>query len=56
MLERAREEKLRLEAEIHGLKRKKHHFVVDMHKVLEMHKSMLEYDGSDDVKAEQSAG
>ena len=56
MLERAREEKLRLEAEIHELKRKKHHFVADMHKMLEMHKSMLEYDGSQDVKAERSAG
>jgi len=53
MLERAREEKLRLEAEIHELKRKKHHFVQDMQKMIEMHKSMLAYDGSVDEKSAQ---
>ena len=55
MLERAREEKLRLEAEIHELRRKKHHFVQDMQKMIEMHKSMLEYDGTEDAKAEKPA-
>jgi cell division initiation protein len=46
-LERAREEKLRLEAEIHELKRKKHHFVTDMKKVLQLHMEMLKFDGAE---------
>lgn len=53
MLERAREEKLRLEAEIHELRRKKHHFIQDMQKMIEMHKSMLQYDGKTDEAAGQ---
>jgi cell division initiation protein len=52
-LERAREEKLRLEAELHELRRKKHHFVQDMLKMIEMHKNMLEFDGTADEKPEQ---
>jgi cell division initiation protein len=53
MLERAREEKLRLEAEIHELRRKKHHFLQDMKKMLQMHMGMVEYDGTADEKPEQ---
>ena len=46
-LERAREEKLRLEAEIHELRRKKHHFLTDMKKVLQLHMEMVNYEGVD---------
>jgi cell division initiation protein len=46
-LERAREEKLRLEAELHELRRRKHHFLQDMKKVLQMHMEMVNYEGVD---------
>jgi cell division initiation protein len=55
-LERAREEKLRLESEIIELRRKKHHFLQDMRKVIQMHHEMVNFEeAGGEGKAEQSA-
>ena len=55
-LERAREEKLRLESELIELRRKKHHFLEDMKKTINMHLEMIKFEGgSSEGKAEQSA-
>jgi cell division initiation protein len=57
MLERAREEKLRLEAEIHELQRRKHHFLQDMQKMIQMHLEMVNYEGGNaEAKAGQGGG
>lgn len=56
-LERAREEKLRLEAEIHELQRRKHHFIQDMQRVLDMHREMLNFEEREvEGPTEQAAG
>jgi cell division initiation protein len=55
-LERAREEKLRLESEIIELRRKKHHFLQDMRKIIQMHHEMVNFEeGGGEGKAEQPA-
>ncbi len=46
-MERAREEKLRLEAEIHECRRQKHHFVQDMRKTIQLHMEMLNFEEGD---------
>jgi len=56
MLERAREEKVRLESELLELRRRKHHFVQDMKKMLQMHMEMVDFEeGGSEGKAEQAA-
>ena len=55
MLERAREEKVRLESELLELRRKKHHFVQDMKKMLHMHMEMVGFEeGGGEGKAGQA--
>jgi cell division initiation protein len=55
-LERAREEKLRLESEIIELRRKKHHFLQDMRKIIQMHQEMVNFEeGGGEGKPEQPA-
>ena len=44
ILERAREEKLRLESEIIELRRQKHHFLQDMRKMIQMHQEMVSFE------------
>jgi cell division initiation protein len=44
ILERAREEKLRLESEIIELRRQKHHFLQDMRKMMQMHMEMVDFE------------
>ena len=43
-LERAREEKLRMESEIIELRRQKHHFLQDMRKMIQMHQEMVNFE------------
>ena len=43
-LERAREEKLRLETELGELRRQKHHFLQDMKKTIQMHLEMTHFE------------
>ena len=43
-LERAREEKLRLESEIIELRRQKHHFLQDLKKTIQMHLEMIHFE------------
>ncbi len=45
MLERAREEKLRIEADLQELQRRKHHFLQDLKKMIQMHLEMVNYEG-----------
>ena len=45
ILERAREERLRLESEIIELRRRKHHFLEDMKKTINMHLEMINFEG-----------
>jgi len=42
----AQEEKLKLEAEIQELRRRKHHFLLDLKKVIQMHMEMAAYEGT----------
>ncbi len=54
-LERAREEKLKLDAEIHELERRKQHFLLDLKKVIQLHLDMARYEegGGVELKDEQ---
>ena len=53
-LERAREERLRLESELLELRRQKHHFLEDMKKTINMHLEMVHFEeGSGEGKVEQ---
>lgn len=55
-LERAREERLRLESEILELKRQKHHFLQDMRKTIQLHLEMVQFEESgSEGKAEKPA-
>ena len=55
-LERAREERLRLESELLELRRQKHHFLEDMKKTINMHLEMVHFEeGSGEGKVEQPA-
>ncbi len=44
MASSAQQERARLEAEIQDLKRKRHHFLQDMKKVIQMHLEMVKYE------------
>ena len=43
-LDRAREERLRLESEINDLRRQKHHFLQDMRNMMQMHLEMVNFE------------
>ena len=56
MLERAREEKVKLESELQELRRRKHHFAQDMKKMLHMHMEMIDFEeGNGEGKAEKAS-
>lgn len=56
-LEQARQEKLRLEAEVRELRLRKHHFQQDLEKVLQMHMEMLKFGrGEGEGEAGPAAG
>ncbi len=56
-LERAREEKLRLETELQELQRRKHHFLQDLQRMIQMHLEMVNYEGGGgEGTAEQGGG
>lgn len=53
----AQQEKMKLEADILELKRRKHHFLQDAKKVIQMHLEMLNYEaGNDEFKEEPNKG
>jgi cell division initiation protein len=57
MLERSRDEKVRLESEIQELRRQKHHYVQDLKKVIQMHLEMVNFEESgSEGKAVQAPG
>ena len=53
----AQQEKARIEAELHELRRRKHHFLQDVKKVIQMHLEMVSFEeGGDEIKGEPSQG
>ncbi len=51
----AQREKVKLESEIHELNRRKHHFLQDVKKVIQMHLEMVNFEeGGNETKGEQS--
>ncbi len=57
MLGSISQDKVRLEAEIQELKRRKFHFLQDIKKVIQMHLEMVSYEeGGNEIKSEPSRG
>ncbi len=57
MMAAAQQEKAKLEAEIQELRRRKHHFLQDIKKVIQMHLEMVNFEeGGDEIKGEPSGG
>ncbi len=53
----AQQEKVKLDAEIQELKRRKHHFLQDIKKVVQMHLEMVNFEGGgDEGRAEPTKG
>ena len=51
----AQQEKIKLESDILELKRRKHHFLQDVKKVIQMHLEMVNYEaGTDEIREEQT--
>jgi cell division initiation protein len=55
LLNSAQQEKVKLEAEIQDLRRRKHHFLQDLKKVVEMHKEMIAFEEAGDGPKEGPA-
>jgi len=51
----AQDEKAKLEVEIQELKRRKHHFLQDIKKVIEMHREMVSFEEAGGVAKEEPA-
>ena len=51
----SQDEKAKLEVEIQELKRRKHHFLQDIKKVIEMHREMVSFEEAGDVAKEEPA-
>lgn len=57
MIAKAQQEKVKLEADINELKRRKHHFLQDIKKVIQMHLEMVHYEeGGGEGPVEQAKG
>jgi len=58
MIGSSQQEKLRLEADIQELKRKKHHFMLDLKKVIQMHQDMVAFEekGTGEAESGPAAG
>jgi cell division initiation protein len=53
----SQQEKVALEADLLNLRRRKHHFLQDLKKVVQMHLEMVNFEGSgDEVKEEPAQG
>ncbi len=53
----AQQEKARIEAELQELRRRKHHFLQDVKKVIQMHLEMVNFEeGGDEIKGGPSQG
>jgi cell division initiation protein len=51
VIDRAQHDKANLEAEIQELRRRKHHFLEDLKKVIQMHLEMANFEGGNEVTA-----
>jgi cell division initiation protein len=56
LLNKAQDEKAKLDVHIQELKRRKHHFLQDMKKVIEMHLEMANYEEAGGVAEEKPSG
>jgi cell division initiation protein len=55
ILNTAQEDKVKLEAEIQDLKRKRHHFLQDIKKVVQMHLEMVQFEEGNDEPGKEPA-
>jgi len=55
IMSNAQEEKARLNAEIQDIKRRKHHFLQDMKKVIQMHQEMINFEEAGGEAKEETA-
>ena len=55
ILSNAQDEKAKLEVEIQELKRRKHHFLQDVKKVVQMHQEMVNFEAAGDEKTDEPA-
>lgn len=55
ILSNAQDEKAKLEVEIQELKRRKHHFLQDVKKVVEMHREMVNFEAAGGEKTDEPA-
>ena len=53
ILNNAQDEKARLEVDIQELKRRKHHFLQDVKKVVQMHQEMVNFEAADGEKTDE---
>jgi len=51
IIDRAQHDKVKLEAEIQELRRRKHHFLEDIKKVIQMHLEMANFEGGHETPA-----
>jgi cell division initiation protein len=56
LLNKAQDEKAKLDVDIQELKRRKHHFLQDIKKVVEMHREMVTFEEEGGVAEEKPAG
>jgi cell division septum initiation protein DivIVA len=56
ILGNAQTEKVKLEADLHELRRRKHHFLQDIKKVIEMHLEMVNFEDSGGETKEPAQG
>lgn len=56
LLNNAQDEKAKLEVDIQELKRRKHHFLQDVKKVVEMHREMVSFEEAGGVAKEETPG
>ncbi len=53
IINKAQQEKVKLEAEIQELKRRKHHFLEDVKKVIQMHLEMVNFEGGHEAPSSE---
>ncbi len=56
LIAKAQQEKVRLEADVQELKRRKHHFLQDVKKVIQMHLEMVQFEEGGNAAKKPGAG
>jgi cell division initiation protein len=55
IINNTQQEKVKLESDIHELRRRKHHFMQDIKKVIQMHLEMVRFEGGNENPDEQAS-